>query len=138
MLALVARRALVQRRLLAAVLLLVAASASLLGVCSQLLGVTQDRAFHAEILRSQPEDVSITAYLVDVTGADLASVQEQASDAVGAVLARMRPRVTSVATARMRRLEGTDRLAYLASGDTLVHGAELTSGRWPDGTPAHP
>ena len=68
MIALVARRALVQRRLLAAVVLLVAASASLLGVCSLLLGVTQDRAFHAELLRSQPQDVSVTAYLVDVGG----------------------------------------------------------------------
>jgi len=137
-LALVARRALVQRRVLAATVALVAVAATLLGVCSLLLGVTQHRAFHVEVQRSQPEDVAVTAYVVDVAGRDVADVRERAAGVVTGVLAPMQPTVTSAATARMRRLAGTDRLAYLASGDSLTRAAELTSGRWPAGDSAGP
>ncbi|GAA1977696.1 ABC transporter permease [Nocardioides panacihumi] len=131
MLALVARRALVQRRVLAAVVVLVAAAATLLGVCTLLLSATQDRAFHAEVQRSQADDVDVTAYVVGLAGSDLADVRQQARDVVGGVLTPLHPRLTSIATARMRRLEDAHRLAYLASGDGIAPEAELTSGRWP-------
>ncbi|WP_134742135.1 FtsX-like permease family protein [Nocardioides sp. 503] len=133
MLTLVLRRALVQRRLLAAVLVLVAAAASLLGVCSLLLTVTQDRAFHAEVERSQPADVDVTAFLVDLSGDDIVPGREAAQGVVTEILAPMRPTVTSTATARMRRLGGPDRLAYLATGASLVSRTDLTSGRLPAG-----
>ncbi|SFC57587.1 FtsX-like permease family protein [Nocardioides terrae] len=138
MLALVCRRALVQWRVLAAAVVLVAVAASLLGVCTLLLSVTQERAFHVEILRSQPRDVDVTAYVVDVAGPDVAHARRQADGVVTGLLAPMRPTVTSAVTARMRRLGDGDRLAYLASGDALTRAAELMSGRWPTDDPTGP
>lgn len=138
MLTLAVRRALVQRRLLTAVVMLIAVAASLVGICSLLLGVTADRAFHAEIERSQPEDVDVTAYVVGVFGPDVVDAREQARRVVGDVLAPMQPTVTSTATARMRRLGDSGRLAYLETGDALAQRADLTSGRWPDDAASGP
>ncbi|WP_193615001.1 FtsX-like permease family protein [Nocardioides lijunqiniae] len=131
MLTLVLRRALVQRRLLAAVLVLVTVAAGLLGVCSLLLGVTQERAFHEEVQRSEPVEVDVTAFLVDLSGSDVEPARQEAERVVREVLAPMRPTTTASATARMRRLGSPDRLAYLATGDALVQRDDLTSGRWP-------
>ena len=131
MLTLVVRRALVQRRLVAAVVLLTAVAAGLVGVCSLLLGVTQARAFHEEVQRAQPQDVDVTAFLVEVPAADLVDAREQARSVVRDVLAPLRPTVTSTANARMRRLDD-DELGYLATTDTLAERAELTAGRWVD------
>lgn len=126
------RRALVQRRLLAAVLALVVVATTLLGVCALLLTRTQDRAFAVEVRRSAPADVDVNAFLVDVAVPDAGAAREGASDLVREVLADLRPTVTSAATSRMRDLGG-DRLAYLAAGAALRDRAELTSGRWPEG-----
>ena len=138
MVTLVLRRAFVQRRLLVALVLLVAVAATLVGVCSLLLGVTAGRAFHAEALRAQPEDVDVTAYVVDLSGADLSPAREEAARVVQQVLAPLRPSLASTATARMRRLDDTDRLAYLATDDPVDQRAELTSGRWPAATDTGP
>jgi len=137
-LTLVVRRALVQWRLLTAVVVLIAVSASLVGICSLLLGVTQQRAFHVEVERAQPQDVDVTAYLVGVSGSDLVQAREQARRVVADVLDPMRPTVTSTATSRMRRLGDDDQLAYLEAGEAIAERADLTSGRWPDGSAAGP
>ena len=71
MLRLVVRRAWVQRRLLSAIVLLVAVATSLLGFYALLLGVTGPLAFSAQLQRSQADDVDVTAYVVGVTATDL-------------------------------------------------------------------
>ncbi|MGD9958333.1 FtsX-like permease family protein [Nocardioides sp.] len=141
MLTLVLRRAFVQRGLLAAVVLLLTAAASLVGVCSLLLGVTHDRAFHEEAQRLQPRDVDVTAYLLDLRAGDLEQGRDQAQGVVRTVLAPTHPDVTTITTAPMRRidgLDGTDRLGYLVSDDALAEHAVLTSGRWPAETGVGP
>ena len=138
MLTLVLRRAFAQRWLLAAVVLLLVAAASLVGVCSLLLGVTQDRAFHEEARRLQPQDVDVTAYVLDLPASDLVRARGQAQAVVRDVLAATHPDLTTTATGPMRRLDGTDRLAYLVSDDGLAQHAVLTSGRWPAGADAGP
>ena len=67
---LVLRRALVQRRLLAAVVALVATACTLVGTCTLVLDVTQERAFREAVQRSDPDDLSVTAFLVDLTSSD--------------------------------------------------------------------
>lgn len=138
MLTLVVRRALAQRRLLAAVVLLVAAASGFVGVCSQLLGVTQDRSFHVEVERSEPADVDVTAYVVDLAGPDLEAARTEAGDVVRDVLAPLDPTVTSAATSEMRRLAGSDDLAYLLSDGDVDQRADLVSGRWPVPTASGP
>ena len=131
MLTFVVRRALVQRRMVAAAVVLITAATTLLGVSALLLGVTQDRAFSEEVERSQPQDVDVTAFLVGLSAADLEATRAEAQDVVRDVLAPMDPTVTSSATSRMRELDGTDDLGYLATSDGFDRRADLTSGRWP-------
>jgi hypothetical protein len=137
-LTLVLRRALVQRRLLAYVVVLVATAATLVGVCSLMLSVTEDRAFQVEIERSQREDVSVTAFLVELRAGDVVSAQAEARRVVEGVLASMRPTVETTATSRLRQLDGGDRLAYLTATDDLAARADLTAGRWPGGAVGAP
>jgi hypothetical protein len=129
-LTLVLRRAFVQRWLLASVVVLVATASSLVGVCVLMLGVTQDRAFHVAIEGSQPQDVSVTANLVELRGADVASAEDEARGVVEEVLASLRPRLETTATSRLRMLDD-DRMAYLTMTDDLDARADLTAGRWP-------
>ena len=131
MLTFVLRRALVQRRMLVAAVVLITAATTLLGIASLLLGETQDRAFSEEIESSQPQDVDVTAFLVGLAAPDLEATRQQAADLVSDVLAPMEPTVTSTVTTRMRLLHGTDGFGYLASSDAFDGRADLTSGRWP-------
>ncbi len=116
--------------MLAAVVGLIAASACLVGVCILLVSVTQARAFDAEVERTQPEDVDVTAFLVDLPGSELQDARSLATRIVTDDLAGMRPTVTTDAVGPMRDL-GDDRLAYLATDDDLAARAALVSGRWP-------
>ena len=134
MLPFVVRRARAQRRLLAAVVVLVTAATTLLGVCALLLGPTQDGAFRAGVQQLGPADVDVTAYVVDLAGADLESSRDDAATLVREVLAPLQPSLTSTATSRMRRLPDPEGLGYLATGD-LDDEAELVDGRWPAGAP---
>ena len=118
--------------MLAALVVLITAATTLLGVSALLLGATQDRAFSEEIERSQPQDVDVSAFLVGVAGSDLEATRDQAQDVVRDVLAPMDPTVTSTASSRMRQLGDTDELGYLAASDGFDQRADLTSGRWPD------
>jgi hypothetical protein len=127
----VVRRLRVQRRMVAAVVVLVTAASALLGVSALLLDVTQGRAFSSAIQREDPQDVDVTAYLVDLAVTDLAAVRQQAGDIVRKVLGPMRPTVTSTASSQLRRLADGDRLGYLATSDALDRRAALTTGRWP-------
>ena len=131
MLTFVLRRALVQRRMVAAAVVLITAATTLLGISALLLGVTQDRAFSEEVERSQPEDVDVTAFLVGVNSSDLEATRAEAQDVVRDVLAPMDPVLTTSVTSRMRRLDGADDLGYLATSDGFDRRADLTSGRWP-------
>ncbi|PUA79061.1 FtsX-like permease family protein [Nocardioides currus] len=131
MLGLVLRRASVQRRLLASVVLLVATAATLVGVCSLVLTTTADRAFHVAVERSQPSDLSVTAYVVELAGDDVADVRDEADRVVGDVLAATDPRLETTAVSRLRLLEDGERQAYLTTTDDLESRAVLVSGRWP-------
>ncbi len=124
--------------MLAAVVGLIAASACLVGVCILLVSVTQARAFDAEVERTQPADVDVTAYLVDLPGSELQDARTLATRIVTDDLAALRPTVTSDAVGPMREL-GHDRVAHLATDDDLAARATLVSGRWPRGSsPARP
>ncbi|NPD06151.1 FtsX-like permease family protein [Nocardioides sp. zg-1308] len=132
MLTLVLRRAYVQRRLLTAVVLLVAPAATLVGVCALMLGATADRAFSVEVRRAPPADLGVTAFLVEVAGDDVPAARAEAAAVVEDVLAPMRPSLDVTATSRLRRLDGDDgRLAYLTGTDALPARADLVAGRWP-------
>lgn len=139
MLLLVLRRARVQRRLLAAVVVLVATACTLVGTCTLVLGVTQSRAFDQEVLRTDPDDLSVTAFLVDLTSSDAEAAQDEAARVLDGVLERMRPTQETTLTSRLRDLEADGARpgsqAYLAATDALATRADLTSGRWPAPTP---
>jgi hypothetical protein len=126
------RRLRVQRRMVAAVVVLVAIATTQLGIATLLLGATQERAFASAVARSQPQEVDVTAFLVDLDGADLESARAEAREVVGDVLAPMDPTLTSTASSQMRELDD-DRLGYLATSDAFAQRADLTSGRWPRG-----
>nr|WP_284286934.1 hypothetical protein [Angustibacter aerolatus] len=131
MLGLVARRALAQRRLLAGVLALVTVGATLLGVCTLLLTVTQERALTRDVQRRPASDVAVTAYLVTVAGADAASVRDGARAVVGAALAPLPSGTATTTVTAMRRLPGGRGVGYLESVDDVAARARLTAGTWP-------
>ncbi len=131
MLGLVLRRARVQRRLLTSVVVLVATAATLVGVCTLLLGPTADRAFHVAVEQAPPSDLSVTAFLVQIDNDDVASAGAAAEQVVESVMAPMAPHLATTATSRLRDLGDGDRQAYLAMTDDLTSRADLTSGRWP-------
>lgn len=137
MLTLVLRRAWVQRRLLTAVVVLVATACTLVGICTLMLTATASRAFDVEIRGTQPQDVSVTAYLVELSGSDVEAAQAAAQEVVEDLLGGMRPTVETTATSRLRHLDD-DRLAYLATADDLEARADLASGRWPESDPPLP
>ncbi len=120
--------------MMAAVLVLVTAASTLLGVAALLLDVTQDRAFSSEVRRADSRDVDVTAFLVDLAATDLDAVREQARDVVGRVLAPMRPTITSSASSQVRRFAAADGVGYLGTSDALDRRADLVSGRWPGGS----
>lgn len=135
MLLLVLRRARVQRRLLAAVVVLVATACTLVGTCTLVLGVTQSRAFDQEVVRTDPDDLSVTAFLVDLTSSDVEAAQDEAARVLDGVLERMRPTQETTLTSRLRDLEADGARpgsqAYLVATDALATRADLTAGRWP-------
>ncbi|RYC07148.1 FtsX-like permease family protein [Nocardioides zhouii] len=136
MLGLVLRRAREQRRLLTAVIVLVATAATLVGVCTLLLGATADRAFRATIEHQPASDLSVTAFLVELDSSDVEGAAAEAGRVVEDVLAPMRPHLETTATSRLRLLDDGDRQAYLMMADGLADRADLTSGRWPSGEAA--
>jgi hypothetical protein len=131
MLGLALRRLRAQRRMVAAVVVLVATATTQLGVATLLLGPTQERAFAVAVQRSQPQQVEVTAYLVDLAGADLTSAQAEASEVVDGVLGSMDATLSTFASSRVRDFAAGDGVAYLATTDALDQRAQLTSGRWP-------
>jgi hypothetical protein len=135
---LVLRRALVQRRLLGAVVALVATACTLVGTCTLVLDVTQDRAFREAVRRSDPAGLGVTAYVVELTGQDATAVRDAAASVVEDVLTPMRPTLETTATSRLRELEADGARpgsqAYLVATDALATRAQLTSGRWPAAT----
>ncbi|MBB6626030.1 permease [Nocardioides sp. KIGAM211] len=132
MLRLVVRRAWAQRRLLAAVVVLVAVATTLVGFYTLLLGVTGPRSFSEQVQRSQPDDVDVTAYLVDVAGSDLGPARQEARGVVRDVLAPLHPSLVGTATSEMRQIGESGRFGYLATTDAAAGRGSLTSGRWPD------
>ncbi|GAA4346499.1 ABC transporter permease [Angustibacter luteus] len=131
MLTLVARRAVVQRRLLLGVVALVTAGATLLGVCALLLTATQDRAFTRGMQRTDPADLEVTAFLVSVAGEDARTARQDAQVVITSALAPLATTTTSNAVSTLRQLDSPGKRAYLGSRDDLADQARLTSGRWP-------
>ena len=117
--------------MLAAVLVLVVAATTLLGVAALLLGVTEDRALTGEVRRLQPADVDVTAFLVDLPDADLQAVRDETVDLLGDVLAGMDPTVTSTASSPMRTFAAGDGVGYLGTITDPSRRADLVTGRWP-------
>ncbi len=142
MLVLVLRRARVQRALLVVVAVLVATACTLVGTCTLVLTATQDRAFHRAAQQLPVDDVGVTAFLVDVDGADVVPAADAAAAVVGDVLAPLRPTLETTMTSRLRELGAdavaagldADGQAYLAATDALASRADLRSGRWPAST----
>ncbi|MCF6379275.1 hypothetical protein L2K70_16815 [Nocardioides KLBMP 9356] len=135
-LVLVLRRAWVQRRLLTSVVALVAAAAALVGVCTLLLGPTSERGFQVAVERTEPSDLAVTAYVVEVAGGDVPAVRHDAERVVGDLLTGTDPTLQTTATSRLRLLADGDRQAYLSMTDGLPSRAVLLSGRWPAGSGA--
>ncbi|MFC0223823.1 FtsX-like permease family protein, partial [Nocardioides zeicaulis] len=135
MIALVLRRARVQRGLLLAVVVLVATACTLVGTCTLLLDRTQELGFARAVQQVPPDDVAVTAFLLDLTAADATTAADEAADVVGGVLASLRPSLETTTTSRLRDLSsrGTEAgsQGYLVATDGLAERAELTSGRWP-------
>ncbi len=131
MLRLVVRRAWVQRRLLAAIVVLVAVATTLLGFYALLLGVTGPRSFSEQVQRSQPDDVGVTAYVVGLAGHDLEATRHEARGVVQDVLAPLHPSLVSTATSEMRQIGDSGRFGYLATTDAASGRGTLTSGSWP-------
>lgn len=125
------RRLRAQWRMVAAVVVLVGTAATHVGVATLLLGATQERAFSVAVERERPERMEVTAFLVDLSTSDMASVRDEAGALLEDVLGPTRPAVTSQASSRMRDLADLEGLAYLATTDALPERAELVSGRWP-------
>lgn len=138
MLLLVLRRALVQRRLLGAVVALVATAGTLVGTCTLVLDRTQDRAFRQAVQRTDPDALGVTAFLVELTGRDLPAARQAATQVVEEVLAPTRPSLETTATSRLRELAAAGARpgsqAYLLATDALDTRADLTAGRWPEPT----
>ncbi|MEP9365232.1 hypothetical protein ABLE68_19865 [Nocardioides sp. CN2-186] len=132
MLRLVVRRAWVQRRLLAAVVVLVTVATTLMGFYALLLGVTGPRSFSEQVQRSQPDDVDVTAYAVGLVASDLEATRGEARDVVQGILAPLHPSLVSTATSEMRQIGDSGRFGYLAATDADAARGTLTSGRWPD------
>ncbi|WP_036508703.1 hypothetical protein [Nocardioides sp. URHA0020] len=131
MLRFVVRRAWVQRRLLAAVVVLVAVATSLMGFYVLLVGVAGPRAFSEQVQHSQPGDLDVTAYVVGVEASDLPAARDAAGGVVGHVLAPLHPSLVSTATSQMRQIGESGRLGYLATTDAPGGAGRLVSGRWP-------
>lgn len=135
MLTLLLRRAAAQRALLAVVLVVVTAGATLLGVCGLLLSATHDRALHAGVAAAQTSAVDVSAYAVNVKGADARAVSEHERTVLLGSLAPLAATASRRAAAAMRQLDGPPgaqrRLAYLSGVDGLEARARLVSGRWP-------
>lgn len=138
MLRLVLRRAWVQRRLLTAVVLLVAVATGLMGFYALLLDVTAPRAFSEQVQRANPADLDVTAYVVGVPGAQVAAAQHEAQRVLQQVLVPLHPSLVTTTTSQMREIGESGRLAYLASDDALARHQGLTSGRWPRDTASGP
>ena len=134
MVTLVVRRAWVQRRLLAAVVLLVALATILMGFYALLLGVSGPRAFSEQVQLAQPGEVNVTAYVVGVAAADLGTTRQEARGVVQQILAPVHPSLVSTATSQLRQIGDSGRLAYLATTDARAGRGVLTSGHWPDDT----
>ncbi|WP_426562030.1 FtsX-like permease family protein [Angustibacter sp. McL0619] len=136
MLRLVARRAVVQWRLLAGVVALVTVGATVLGVCALLLSRTQDRAFAKGVQQAEPAALDVTAFLVTVPSKDARSAGEASRAVISSALAPIASTTTTNAVSALRQLGGPDRRAYLGSGDDLADRAVLTAGHWPQPGPS--
>lgn len=134
MLTLLRRRAWAQRRLVAAVVALVAVAATLMGAAALLLGPTDELAFAREVQRSEPQEVAVDAFLVNVDDDAFPDVRAAAVEQQTSILDGLDPAITSVATADVRDLvdTATPGLGYLAAGDGVAPVSELVTGRWPE------
>lgn len=136
----VLRRALTQLPLLVAVLAVVVAGATLLGVCTLLLTTAQEQTLASAVRSTPREDVAVTASLTitEPTSGDVAdasAVVEETTALVARAVSPFTPEVSVWLTSAMQYLPttqgGSPRLAYLLDADTVADHAELDAGRWP-------
>jgi hypothetical protein len=136
-LSLVGRRARAQWPLLAALLAVVATGATLLGTCALLVTRTGERALEVVASRAGPDDTRVTAYTVDMSGADARSVAADTRAVLVDTLAPFASTTAARASSAIRSLpsapEGNGMAAetYLGAVEDLPRRADLVDGRWP-------
>ncbi|HEY3438092.1 MAG TPA: hypothetical protein VGK35_10435, partial [Actinotalea sp.] len=140
---LVLRRSLRQRSLLGAVLAVVVAGATLLGLCALLLTTAQDRTLAAHLGAAAPQDVEVSVLLgvPDGTRSDAATgAVDQASERL---LGAVRPFASAASVGLISALQFLPpadqeplRRAYLEDADELIRHSSLVDGRWPDASHA--
>lgn len=128
----VAHRAPTQLALLAAVLAVVVAGTTVLGLCVLLLTAGERATLDAALRATSPDDVVVRAELT-VVGGDPVAIADRAADLVEGRLDAVPTTTTTWVTSGLRALPGAaTRMAYLAGVTTdLADHATLTSGRWP-------
>ncbi|GAB3968942.1 hypothetical protein [Plantactinospora veratri] len=138
MLRLLGLRARAQWPMLAALLAVVALGATLLGTCALLVTRTADRAFEVAAARAAPGEVGVTAYTVDVRGADASSVAADTRELLTSTLAPFSATTAIRASSAFRLLPeslaghgSVPTETYLSAMDDLPARAELLDGRWP-------
>src|SRR5688500_3438605 len=137
LLTMLTRRARTQRSLLAALLAVAMAGATLMGTCALLLTRTAERAVQIAISQAASEDLAATAYIGVVEGPDASSVAHDTREFLVSTFAPFNVTTTTRAWSAMRSLAmpgaGRDDAAkaYLYGMDDLSARAVLTAGRWP-------
>jgi hypothetical protein len=138
LIALVGRRARAQWPLLAALLAVVAIGATLLGTCALLVTRTGGRALEVVAARADPDDTRVTAFTVDIKGADARSVAADTRALLQKTLDPFASTTAARASSAIRSLpsapvdeNGTAAETYLAAVEDLPSRAQLVSGRWP-------
>ncbi|GEN79533.1 hypothetical protein [Actinotalea fermentans] len=145
---LVARRALTQVPLLAAVLAVLVAGSTLVGLCTLLLTTARDDALVAALRVAPAEDLRLTVAMrltphegEPVLGTDPRDLDGPVAVATAAASEMLSPVGSSVSTwltSPMLRLhvagaDGPDAQGYLLAADDVAEQARLADGRWPAG-----
>lgn len=145
---LVVRRAVTQPALVAALLAVVVAGATVLGLCTQLLTVAQDDGLRAALGGADAAEVDVRASFTVVAGRP-AEVVAEAEETLASALAPLDAATSAWVISPLRELAGgelaggglaggpaepTGGLAYLTGAADVADHAGLVAGRWPVAT----
>src|SRR4051794_4264582 len=128
------RRARAQARLLAAVLALVVAGVTPLGIAALLIGPSQQRAFDVAMAAAPAADVDAVGFVTRVPGAAAADVVTSTRGALAGVLSPLPAATTVTASAATRELvtaPGGTGVGYLGAAEGLAGRVRVVAGRLP-------